>query len=93
MQEGRGSETVLEVGSTDLIVTYEDELLSEAVIKMLANDIGRLPVVDRNDKHRLVGYIDRSHVMTGRMRWYEDENLREQRWSVRRKKPLEALDP
>ena len=83
LQEGNGHLTVLEAGCMDLVVTYEDELLKDAVIKMLSNDVGRLPVVQREDERKLVGYVDRSHIMSGRMRWYEEENLREGRWRLR----------
>lgn len=54
--------TVLGAGSRDLIVTHPDEVLQEAVVKMLRADIGRLPVVDRNDPRRLVGYLGRPGV-------------------------------
>ena len=52
--------------SSRLIVTYEDELLSEALSKMLANDIGRLPVVKRDDPRTIVGYLGRPGIMAGR---------------------------
>ena len=74
--------TALEAGSTDLVVTYPDEVLREAVIKMVQNNIGRLPVVERGDPTRLVGYMDRSQLMKSRMRWYEEENIREGRWKL-----------
>ena len=82
VQEGKGDQPVSAVGSLEPIVIYEDDLLREAVLKMLSNDIGRLPVVDRQDPANLVGYVDRSHIMTGRMRWYEEEHHRERRWSL-----------
>jgi H+/Cl- antiporter ClcA len=70
--------TVLEAGSRELIVTYPDEILQEAVSKMLRNDIGRLPVVDRKDPHCLLGYLGRASVMAARLRQHEEENVREQ---------------
>ena len=63
-----------------LIVTYEDELLSEALSKMLANDIGRLPVVKRDDPRTIVGYLGRPGIMAGRLRRHEEEHVREQGW-------------
>jgi CBS domain-containing protein len=69
---------VLEAGSRELIVTYPDEILQEAVSKMLRNDIGRLPVVDRKDPHCLLGYLGRASVMAARLRQHEEENVREQ---------------
>ena len=52
--------TVLEVGSTNLIVAYEDETLHDAIARMLRHDVGRLPVVDRANEKRVVGYLGRA---------------------------------
>jgi chloride channel protein, CIC family len=60
-----GEMSVLEAGSTRLIVTYPDELLDEALDKMVRHDIGRLPVVDRNDQTRLL--VSRSNRHRGRL--------------------------
>ena len=38
-----------EAGSTDLVVAFPDEPLYAALTKMLERDVGRLPVVERND--------------------------------------------
>ena len=73
-----GDATVLDAGSGSLIVTYRDEVLQEAVVKMLRNDIGRLPVVDREDPRRLVGYLGRAGVMAARVKQHEEEYVREQ---------------
>ena len=74
--QGR-SMTVLEAGTRDPIVAYSDELLRDAVGRMLARDIGRLPVVAREDPKRPIGYLGRSGVMRARVRLYEEENVRE----------------
>jgi CIC family chloride channel protein len=73
-----GDATVLDAGSGSLIVTYPDEVLQEAVVKMLRGDIGRLPVVEREDPRRLVGYLGRAGVMAARVRQHEEEYVREQ---------------
>jgi CIC family chloride channel protein len=73
---GRGA-TVLEAGTRDLIVGFPDDLLREAVGRMLAHDIGRLPIVERHDHRRLVGYLGRAGIMRARVRLHEEENLRE----------------
>ena len=44
---------------------------------MLSRNIGRLPVVAREDPLKLVGYLGRAGVMSARVRLYEEENLRE----------------
>ena len=72
-----GDTTVLDAGSRDLIVCYPDEILHDAATRMLRNDIGRLPVVSRNDAHRLVGYLGRANLMTARLRQLDEEQLRE----------------
>jgi CBS domain-containing protein len=73
-----GNMTVLDAGSRKLIVTYPDEILQEAVVKMLRSDIGRLPVVDRQDPLRLVGYLGRAGIMAARLKQHEEEFVREQ---------------
>jgi chloride channel protein, CIC family len=72
--------TVLEAGSDHIVVTYPEELLSEASAKMLGHGIGRLPVVDRNDPQRIVGYLGRSGIMAARLRRLEEEHVREPGW-------------
>ncbi len=79
-QHPSGTLTVLEAGSHDLIVTFPDELISEASNKMLQNDIGRLPVVERSDRRKLVGYLGRQGVMAARLRRLHDEHVREPGW-------------
>jgi chloride channel protein, CIC family len=44
---------------------------------MLRNDIGRLPVVSREDLKHLVGYLGRANLMTARLRQLDEEHLRE----------------
>jgi CBS domain-containing protein len=69
--------SVLDAGSRDLVVGHPDELLRDAVSRMLAHDIGRLPIVDRQDPGRLLGYLGRAGIMRARVQLYEEENLRE----------------
>jgi CBS domain-containing protein len=75
-----GALSVLEAGSRDLIVAFPDELISEASEKMLQNDIGRLPVVERSDPRKLVGYLGRRGVMAARLRRLHEEHVREPGW-------------
>ena len=82
-QGADGDTTVLDAGSRNLVVTYPDEILQEAVVKMLRSDIGRLPVVSRQDPLRLVGYLGRAGVMAARVRQHEEEYVREQGLSPR----------
>jgi CBS domain-containing protein len=82
-QDPSGAMTVLEAGSQKVVVTYPDEVLHEASSKMLRNDIGRLPVVDRKDPTRVVGYLGRPGVMAARLRRLEEEHVREPGWIKR----------
>jgi len=79
-QHPSGAVSVLEAGARDLIVAFPDELISEASAKMLRNDIGRLPVVDRTDPRKLVGYLGREGVMAAGLHRLHDEHVRESGW-------------
>jgi len=89
-KDSSGAMTVQEAGSTRLVVTYPDELVSEAASKMLRNDIGRLPVVDRADHRKVVGYLGRGGVMAARLRRFHDEHVREAGWFTSPREDLPA---
>jgi H+/Cl- antiporter ClcA len=72
--------TVLEAGSRHLIVTFADEILQDAVTSMVHHDIGRLPVVRRDNPQKIVGYLGRASIMTARLRRHEEEHHREAGW-------------
>jgi CBS domain-containing protein len=74
---------VLDAGSRDVVATYPDELLHDASVKMLRNNIGRLPVVDRKDSKTIVGYLGRPGIMAARLRRLDDEHVREPGWIKR----------
>ena len=71
---------VQEAGSTRLIVAYADELVSEAAAKLLRFDIGRLPVVERGDERKIVGYLGRAAILAARLRRFNDEHVVERGW-------------
>ena len=64
--------SVLAAGSSRPIVAYPDEVLEEAVDKMIGHGVGRLPVVDREHPTKLLGYLGRKGIAEA---W---ENLREE---------------
>ncbi len=68
--------TVGEAGSTELIVAYPDETLHDAMAKMLKHDIGRLPVVERTNNKKAVGYLGRASIMGARARYHREEEFR-----------------
>ncbi|MBC6957019.1 MAG: chloride channel protein [Chloroflexi bacterium] len=79
-EDGSEAMTAIEAGSTRLIVTYPDELIHDALNKMLQNDIGRLPVVTRENPRKLVGYLGRGAVLEARLKRLKEENVREPGW-------------
>jgi CIC family chloride channel protein len=66
--EVRSETTVADVMTRDLVVTYPDENLEEALIKLIQRDVGRLPVVERGNERKLVGLITRSDIMKAHAR-------------------------
>ena len=68
--------TVAEVGSKRLIVTYPDEILHDAVAKMLKHDVGRLPVVERSNERKVIGYLGRASIVKARQRYHSEEEHR-----------------
>lgn len=81
--EDSQSMTVLDAGTRTLLVTYPDELIHDAINKMLQNDIGRLPVVSRDNPRELVGYLGRSGILEARLKRLREEHVREPGWLQR----------
>jgi len=82
-EDPSGAMSLLEAGSRKVIVTYPDETLHEAAAKMLRNNIGRLPVVDRKDPQHVVGYLGRPGIMAARLHRLHEEHVREPGWVKR----------
>ncbi|HVV72871.1 MAG TPA: chloride channel protein, partial [Verrucomicrobiae bacterium] len=76
-KDPRGEMKVIEAGNTQLIVAYPDELLHDALAKMLRHDIGRLPVVERERPNQVIGYLGRSSILEARLRHFQEEEVRE----------------
>ncbi|OIR05122.1 H(+)/Cl(-) exchange transporter ClcA [mine drainage metagenome] len=62
-----GSSTLAEAGTAHPEVARPDELVSEALDRMLDRDCGRLPVVAPEDPGRIIGYLGRSAVLRARL--------------------------
>ena len=67
--------TVAEAGSLELTVAFPDEPLHAALTKMLNRNVGRLPVVERNNQTKVVGYLGRAAILSARMKIHEEENI------------------
>jgi chloride channel protein, CIC family len=79
-QDSSGAMSLLEAGSRKVLVTYPDETLHDAAARMLRNNIGRLPVVDRKNPQLVVGYLGRPGIMAARLHRLDDEHVREPGW-------------
>jgi len=75
-----GKTSVLDAGTRSLVVAHPDERVFDAVTKMLENNIGRLPVVDRKDPQSMVGYINRANVMGSWRGHLNEESVRDHGW-------------
>ena len=61
--EDREETSVNQIMTTSLIVTYPDESLEAALRKLILNNIGRLPVVDRDDPSKILGILTKSDII------------------------------
>lgn len=55
--------TVGDACTRELLVAYADESMGDALRRMSTRDIGRLPVVARDDPHRLLGVLRRTNII------------------------------
>ena len=67
-------------GSQPPIVAYADELAHDAMVRMLQHDIGRLPVVGRQNPQQMVGYFNRASLLGAWTSRMEEEGIREHGW-------------
>ena len=89
-REDDASATVLDIAKQRLVVAYADDLLEEATAQMITHDIGRLPVVERDDPTRVVGLLGRAGVMAVWLHAARDEQSRDSGWLSRGFKTLRS---
>jgi H+/Cl- antiporter ClcA/CBS domain-containing protein len=85
-EENAKTATALSAGAREVIVAYPDEPLQDAVAKMLKGDVGRLPVVSRDDCRKVLGYLGRADILAARSKWHEEEERREKAIALRPKR-------
>lgn len=76
--------TVLEFATTEVITSYPDQTVRDALNSMLFADIGRLPVVSREQPQRIVGYLSRANVIEAHMKRLKEEAVIEAGWLPKR---------
>ncbi|MDB6168304.1 MAG: Chloride channel core [Verrucomicrobia bacterium] len=85
LQDGNASRVPLgEIAEKNLAVAHPDETLHDAIAKMLKRDVGRLPVVERANPNKIVGYLGRADILAARRRLHEEEEHRERAPFARR---------
>jgi chloride channel protein, CIC family len=73
MQKGEASDNIITIAAKEMIVTYPDELLRDALGKMLKMKLGRLPVVDSINPLLVRGYLGRAEVLAAQLKRYEED--------------------
>lgn len=67
-------------GSESPHVGFADETLSDALARMLQHHCGRLPIVDRENPRKIVGYLGRAAVLEARLHRLQEDHVREPGW-------------
>lgn len=62
-REAWSQKTVGEACTHELLTASPDESIGEALRRMSRRDVGRMPVVERGDPHKLVGWLRRSDLL------------------------------
>ncbi len=76
--------SVRDIAQRELIVTYPDESVETAMARMLAANVGRLPVVSRANQRQVVGYLSRANVIAAHTQRLHDETQLEAGWLSQR---------
>ena len=66
-----------DIVSQNIIAAYPDEPLKVMVYRMVESGFTRLPVVDPEEKHRLLGMVSLDDLLRARRRSFEEERTRE----------------
>ncbi|HEY9165097.1 MAG TPA: chloride channel protein [Candidatus Kryptonia bacterium] len=74
VDQNSSGKKIIDIASTNLVTAFTDESLFDAVAKMLRNNVGRLPVVERQNPRKLVGYLGRANVLSARLKQLEEES-------------------
>ncbi|HKC61383.1 MAG TPA: chloride channel protein, partial [Myxococcales bacterium] len=78
-----GSRRVGDLVRRPAAVAYEDSTLREAADHMVREEVGRLPVVSRDDPRRVIGMLTRSDLLSAHKRRLEETDLAEQHLDLR----------
>lgn len=87
----RPKRTVADVMIAPLALAYPDEVLRSVAERMVANSVGVIPVVDRDDPARLDGLVTQFDLLTARQKLLEEERNAERILTLRRVRPPTTL--
>jgi predicted transcriptional regulator len=68
VHQGKADQPLNELCIRTPIVTHADQTLREVAVAMAANEVDKMPVVDRADPTRLIGLITLPRLLEGRLR-------------------------
>ncbi|TWE11356.1 chloride channel protein [Rudaeicoccus suwonensis] len=83
--EKRDDVAVGELALTDVVVADPDEILRVVVARMAEHAVDRMPVVDRHDRRRIVGFITVTMLLAARVRDLEEASHSERVLKVPRR--------
>ncbi len=78
------ADIIKDIAQHDIIVAYPDEPVEVAMARMLKADIGRLPVVSRENSRQILGYLSRANIIEAHMQRLQDETQVEAGWLSKR---------
>jgi CIC family chloride channel protein len=83
LEEGATATSVRGVVRRAPVVVFEDSSLRDAVDQMAGENVGRLPVVTRDEPDRVIGILTRSDVIAAHTRRLDGDRLHEPRYRLR----------
>jgi CIC family chloride channel protein len=75
LSEGKAENEVAAIMTTNITICYPDESLEIALHKMAEKNVGRLPVVSRDNKEKLIGLLTRKSLVKAYNQALEREKL------------------
>jgi CBS domain-containing protein len=75
--DSTGKARLAQIATASPVVVHPEDTLASALEKMLARDIGRLPVVERAAPDRAIGYLGRAEILAARLSQHQEESYRE----------------
>jgi CIC family chloride channel protein len=68
---------VKDIATSPPIVAYPDQSIRKALLQLGARDVGRIPVVDREDRTKLLGILRRHDIINAYRKKLEESSRRD----------------